>query len=240
MSANELLMNGQYYIFASNTNQYFVRMDTASDDKGRTLSCVDCGTQNCKFKDRSYPDFCLTTNLRNEDLEWAMQRYDENNNHNIMVASAEVEYEGYCQWTRVQEIMEFARKINAVKIGIANCIGLIREARIFARILRANGFEPYSVICKVAGKAKTSVGIPEKCESIGAAMCNPILQARLLNEAKTDLNVVIGLCVGHDSLFYKYSDAYVTTLVTKDRVTGNNPAAALYTAESYYRKKFGL
>ena len=92
----------------------------------------------------------------------------------------------------------------------------------------------------MAGKAKSSIGIPQACETIGAAMCNPILQARLLNEARTDLNVVIGLCVGHDSLFYKYSEAYATTLVTKDRVTGNNPAAALYTAESYYRKKFGL
>ena len=61
-------------------------------------------------------------------------------------------------------------------------------------------------------------------------MCNPILQARLLNQAYTELNVVIGLCVGHDSLFYKYSNAYTTTLVTKDRVTGHNPAAALYTA----------
>lgn len=203
-------------------------------------SCVDCGTQNCKFKTRTYPEFCPTTQLKEEDLQWALERYQEERNHNIMVASAEVEYEGYCQWTRVQEIMEFAKKIGARKIGIANCIGLINEARIFAKILRSNGFEVYSVICKVAGKAKSSIGIPSRCEEIGAAMCNPILQARLLNEAKTDLNVVIGLCVGHDSLFYKYSDAYVTTLVTKDRVTGNNPAAALYTAQSYYKKKFGM
>jgi len=203
-------------------------------------SCVDCGTQNCKFKTRTYPEFCPTTQLKEEDLQWALERYQEKRNHNIMVASAEVEYEGYCQWTRVQEIMEFAKKIGARKIGIANCIGLINEARIFAKILRSNGFEVYSVICKVAGKAKSSIGIPSRCEEIGAAMCNPILQARLLNEAKTDLNVVIGLCVGHDSLFYKYSDAYVTTLVTKDRVTGNNPAAALYTAQSYYKKKFGV
>ena len=208
------------------------------DKKG--LSCVDCGTQNCKFKDRTYPDFCLTTNLSEEDANWAAERYEEDRNHEVMVASAEVEFEGYCQWTRVQEIMEFARKIGAKKIGIANCIGLINEARIFARILRANGFEAYSVGCKVEGRAKSSMGIPEKCEQIGPAMCNPILQARLLNQAKTDLNVVIGLCVGHDSLFYRYSDAYVTTLVTKDRVTGNNPAAALYTANSYYKKKFGL
>lgn len=205
--------------------------------KDTTLTCTDCGTQNCKFKDRTYPDFCLTTHLKPEDIEWALERYEEGRNHNIMVASAEVEYEGYCQWTRVEEIMAFARKINAHRIGIANCIGLLNEARIFARILRANGFEPYSVLCKVAGKSKSSIGIPQECENIGAAMCNPILQARLLNEAHTDLNVVIGLCVGHDSLFYKYSDAYVTTLVTKDRITGNNPAAALYTANSYYRKK---
>ncbi len=207
-------------------------------EKETIHSCVDCGTQNCKFKDRTYPDFCLTTALTEEDKEWTLERYDEGNNRQIMIASAEVEYEGYCQWTRVQEIMEFARKINANRIGIANCIGLINEARIFAKILRANGFEVYSVICKVAGQAKSSMGIPAECEKIGPAMCNPIMQARLLNKAKTDLNVVIGLCVGHDSLFYKYSDAYVTTLVTKDRVTGNNPVAALYTANSYYHTKF--
>lgn len=186
-------------------------------EKEQTHTCVDCGTQNCKFKDRTYPPFCPTTHLKEDDRQWALERYDEGKNREIMIASAEVEYEGYCQWTRVQEIMEFARKINAHKIGIANCIGLINEARIFAQILRTNNFEPYSVICKVAGQSKTSMGIPPQCESIGASMCNPILQARLLNEAHTDLNVVIGLCVGHDSLFYKYSEAYVTTLVTKDR-----------------------
>lgn len=206
----------------------------------KEYSCVDCGTQNCKYKDLTYPHFCLTTHLKETDKQWVIEKYEENENKKIMIASAEVEYEGYCQWTRVQEIMEFAKKINAKKIGIANCIGLINEARIFARILRTNGFDVYSVICKVEGKPKTSIGIPAECEQIGASMCNPIMQARLLNEAHTDLNVVIGLCVGHDSLFYRYSEAYVTTLITKDRVTGNNPAAALYTANSYYKKKFNL
>lgn len=205
--------------------------------KKHTLSCVDCGTQNCKFKVRTYPEFCPTTNLNQEDLEWALERYDEGDNHKIMTASAEVEYEGYGHLTRVEEIMDFARKIGAKKIGIANCIALIKEARTFAKILRTNGFEPYSIICKVGGVDKSSIGIAKECENIGAAMCNPILQARLLNNIKTDLNVVIGLCVGHDSLFYKYSEAYATTLVTKDRVTGHNPAAVLYTADSYYKKK---
>lgn len=206
----------------------------------KEYSCVDCGTQNCKYKNRTYPNFCLTTHLKETDKKWVIEKYEEGKNKDIMIASAEIEYEGYCQWTRVQEIMEFAKKINAKKIGIANCIGLLDEARIFAHILRTNGFEVYSVICKVEGKPKTSMGIPAECEQIGASMCNPIMQARLLNNAHTDLNVVIGLCVGHDSLFYRYAEAYVTTLITKDRVTGNNPAAALYTAHSYYKKKFNL
>ena len=67
-------------------------------------------------------------------------------------------------------------------------------------------------------------------------MCNPVMQAKILNKEKTDMNIVMGLCVGHDSLFYKYSEALVTTLVAKDRVMGHNPAAALYTSESSYGK----
>lgn len=206
-------------------------------DGNRILSCVDCGTKNCKFKDRTYPKFCLTASLCTDDSEWALEKYGQEDNRNIAVASAEVEYEGYGKLTRVEETMAFARKIGARKIGVAFCVGLAAEAKTFARILRANGFDVYSVICKVEGRAKSSIGIPAECEKIGASMCNPVLQARLLNRAGTDLNVTIGLCVGHDSLFYRYSEAFVTTLVAKDRVTGHNPAAPLYTAESYYRKK---
>ena len=68
-------------------------------------------------------------------------------------------------------------------------------------------------------------------------MCNPIFQATLLNEQETDFNLAVGLCVGHDSLFYKYSMAMVTTVITKDRVLAHNPVGALYCAESYYREK---
>jgi len=67
-------------------------------------------------------------------------------------------------------------------------------------------------------------------------ICNPIAQALRLNHERTDFNVAIGLCVGHDSLFYKYSEAPVTTLVTKDRRLGHNPVAGLYLADSGYIK----
>ncbi len=200
------------------------------------MSCIDCGVKNCDKMDKTYPDFCLTTSMDPEVYQDAMDRYKEEDNHKVMVAAAEVEYEHYCQYTRVEEIIAFAKKIEAKKIGIATCVGLLKESRTLAAILRSHGFEVYGIACKAGATPKTDVGIPEKCNGIGINMCNPILQAKTLNKAKTDLNVVVGLCVGHDSLFYKYSEAITTTAVTKDRVTGHNPAAALYTADTYYKK----
>lgn len=202
----------------------------------KTMSCIDCAVRNCEFQDRMYPDFCLTTELTEEQLKEVLDIYREEENHRTMCAAAEVEMEGYLKECRVEEVIRFAEKIGAKKLGIATCVGLLRESRILAKILRNRGFEVYGAACKVGAVPKTKVGIDKKCEEIGVSMCNPILQARLLNQAGTELNLVMGLCVGHDSLFYKYSEALATTVVTKDRVLGHNPAAALYTAESYYSK----
>lgn len=204
--------------------------------KPEEMSCIDCTVKNCDKGDKTYPAFCLTTHMDQEILQDALACYAEEENHAVMVAAAEVEYEHYCKYTRVEEIMAFAKKIGAKKIGIATCVGLLRESRTLAAILRKHGFEVYGAACKVGAVPKTEVGIPEECCQIGNHMCNPILQAKLLNAAKTDLNVVMGLCVGHDSLFYKYSEALTTTGVTKDRVLGHNPAAALYMADGYYKK----
>lgn len=67
-------------------------------------------------------------------------------------------------------------------------------------------------------------------------MCNPVLQAKILNEQKTDFNVMIGLCVGHDSLFLKHVEAPTTVLIVKDRVLVHNPAAALYGSTGMYSR----
>jgi uncharacterized metal-binding protein len=68
------------------------------------------------------------------------------------------------------------------------------------------------------------IGDPSKFE----AACNPIVQAKLLNDARTDINIIVGLCVGHDMLFTMNSKAPVTTLIVKDRLLGHNPVIALY------------
>ena len=200
-------------------------------------SCVDCGILNCKTRDKEYPEFCLTAELTQETIEKVRALYEEEENNKVSVISAQIENEFYLRYTRVEEVIEFACRMGYKKIGIATCVGLIEESRILARILRKNGFEVYGAVCKIGSFLKTEVGVPqEDITRTGAVMCNPIMQAEVLNQAGTDFNVVMGLCVGHDSLFYKYSEALVTTLVAKDRVLAHNPAGALYQAGAYYKK----
>ena len=214
-------------------------------EKLENLSCTDCSIYNCRSRSHQFPGFCLTTKDNDghsiaDDIE-EIKNYLQGDEEDAVAARASAQVEGifYGRLTRVEEIIEFAKRIGAKKIGIATCVGLIEESKIFADILTARGLEYYSVICKVGSVDKAEIGILEEHKikpGSHEAMCNPILQARILNYHHTDLNVVVGLCVGHDSLFTKYSDALVTTLVTKDRITGHNPVAALYTAHSYYRK----
>ena len=202
------------------------------EERGRT--CIDCGTKGCDGNGQRRPSFCLTDSIPEADLEESLEHYRDGEEAEILRAAASVEHDGYLRWCRVRETMEFAKRMGYRRIGNATCVGLMRESRTLASILRANGFEVFGVSCKAGMVPKTDVGIDPVCCEVGPNTCNPVLQAITLNREKTDLNIVVGLCVGHDSLFYRNSEAPVTTLVAKDRVLANNPAGALYTAGSYY------
>jgi len=205
-------------------------------------TCTSCAIQNCYRKEEKFPRFCLSERLEPDDLAEVLDLYrDDPHVSKIALAAAEIEGKYFGRLTRVEEIIAFAKAIGARKIGIAACVGLAAEARTFAGILEAKGLDSYGVVCKVGSVDKREIGIPEELKvqpGSHEALCNPVMQARLLNKQGTDLNVVIGLCVGHDSLFIKYSEALVTTLITKDRVLGHNPAAALYTSGFYYKRLF--
>lgn len=149
------------------------------------------------------------------------------------VATA-IEGSFYMQKTRVEELMIFCREMGMEKIGVAFCVGLAEEARVLCAYLR-NHFTVSSVCCKVCGTAKESLQLPKIKEGRYEAMCNPVMQARLLQAEQTQLNVLVGLCIGHDILFSKYSDAPVTTLIVKDRVLTHNPVGTLYSR--YYKNK---
>jgi uncharacterized metal-binding protein len=210
------------------------------ESAGEERGCIECRPMSCYRKEKRLPDECLSRAIDKEQLDECLNLYrGDGIDARIARAAAEVEGLYYGRLTRAEEIMAFARRIGARKIGLATCVGLSGEARIFAGVLEANGFEPFSVLCKAGAADKSAIGIEEELKITPGShesLCNPVMQARIMNERQTGLYVVIGLCVGHDSLFMKHSDAPVTTLIVKDRVLGHNPAAALYTSGSYYKR----
>lgn len=187
------------------------------------------------------PGFC-PSKVAPDTQSQARALYEEAETLKVSLESARVESEGYCKWTRVEEIVQFAKKMGFRKIGIANCISFVEHAYVLSGILESHGFEVISVACKNGNIPKEDLGLKDD-EKIRPgqfeALCNPVAQAELLNERGSEFNVVMGLCIGHDSLFFKYAKGLTTVLVAKDRVLGHNPIAALQLADSYYSRVWG-
>lgn len=204
------------------------------------FSCTQCGVVHCASRKGQFPGKCLTTADEHQEIsQKALDLSLDGENQTILQSAAQVEGNYYGRLTRVEETIIFAKKIGANKIGIASCMGLIEESKILVKALKINGLEAYSVLCKVGAHDKTKLGIDENDKihpNQPETACNPIMQALICNHHKTDLNVIMGLCVGHDSLFIKYAEAPVTYLVVKDRVLAHNPVGALYASCSYYSR----
>jgi uncharacterized metal-binding protein len=159
------------------------------------------------------------------------------------------EAEGYCDREkgygsvrpakpRIVEIIEFAQKMSYRRIALVFCVGLRREAAIVHEIFKGRGFDVISIVCKVGRVPKEALGLSDEqkvAPGSRESMCNPILQAMIANRHQSQFNVLLGLCVGHDSLFFRYAEAPCTVLAVKDRLLGHNPLAAVYEYESYYR-----
>lgn len=207
------------------------------------MKCVYCKTLSCVVGEKGPKSCPMETS--GDILEEARKVYERPLERKMATNAGTVEAVGYMQWPRLRDTIEFARLMGYKKLGIAFCIGLQKEANTLSKILEKYGFEVSSIMCKTGSIPKTEVGVPEEYQwksktgyVIGYVTCNPIGQALLLNKEETDMNIIVGLCVGHDILFTKHSKAPVTTLIAKDRVTGHNPAAALYTfyGEAYFDK----
>lgn len=201
--------------------------------------CAQCTLHACNTEETDkLPAFCPMR--ERPRYEGWLEEYASRENRDFYQKSAQLEATGYGRWSRLRETIEFCRMMGYRRVGLAFCLGLAKEAGIIDELLRGHGLKTVSVICKTGAIAKERAGItpaqkisPDSFEP----MCNPIAQARLLNGQKTEFNILVGLCVGHDSLFYRYSEAPVTTLIAKDRVLAHNPAGAVYCAGGYYKDK---
>lgn len=222
-----------------------------------TPKCARCSVKTCenpggKISDGSpdlgkLPGFC-PMKLMPEVFSEANAEYEKSTVREFARMASVQESECFdrladglrAKLSRIEELIQFSRKCGYKKLGIAHCGGLMKEAGILSDILENNGFEVISVQCKAGAVPKEAIGIkpeekvagPEKWET----MCNPIAQAMIINNAQVDLAIMLGLCIGHDTLFIKYCDVPLTVLAVKDRLLAHNPLAALYLSDSYYRR----
>jgi uncharacterized metal-binding protein/predicted Fe-Mo cluster-binding NifX family protein len=138
---------------------------------------------------------------------------------------------------RLSELIYFCLDMKYEKIGVAFCVDLLEATDILVRVLR-RFFDVHPICCKVGGKTVSdpwSTSTPGGNTDYSEISCNPQGQAEALNRIGTDLNVLVGLCMGADCIFSKASDAPVSTLFVKDKSLANNPIGALYS--DYYLKE---
>lgn len=188
--------------------------------------CAACETdRRCRRTDSVCPVSRSTCQID------ALTEYAEPRALEMARVAAQVEATGYEKWDRATETIEFARRMGCKRLGLAFCLRLADEAAAYHRRLERDGFTVVSAMCKAGAIPKESIlglrdeekvrpGSPE-------AMCNPVAQARLLADAEVDLNILIGLCVGHDALFIQHARGPVTVLVAKDRVFDHKPVDGL-------------
>ena len=183
--------------------------------KARPIKCASCRKKECSEGDDCFGSKAdPRPHLDDEDLR-------------ILRCASEIEAEFYLRMTRLEELIEFSRRMGYRRLGVAFCVGLSDEAKVLAAIL-GRRFTVFSVCCKACGLDKRELKLAQVRKDRREAMCNPVGQALLLASEDTELNVAVGLCMGHDVLFAKHSRAPVTTLVVKDRVLAHNPLGAVY------------
>ncbi|SDF85986.1 DUF1847 domain-containing protein [Sporomusa acidovorans] len=191
---------------------------------------MQCGL--CKVKNCSTGQNC--PGLQPAEIEAVYDTTDQQ----LMMAAAKIEGRYYMQLSRLEESVKFAQEIGCTTIGVAFCIGLANEAKYIVQYFQ-KFFTVHSVCCKVCGFDKHQLDLEQIKADRYEAMCNPAIQAKILNDEKTELNFAVGLCVGHDMIFTRHSTAPVSTLVAKDRLLSHNPLGAIYAG--YWRnKRLGL
>jgi len=129
---------------------------------------------------------------------------------------------------------------------VAFCTRLRDEASKVADALEHFDLTVYSVRCKCGAIDKTQLGVPKEYKIRDSkkfeAGYNPVVQALLLNAVGIDLNVIVGLCIGHDILFTKHSEAPVTTLIVKGDIheIGKSIVAVMLAARGFSAYDLGV
>jgi len=196
------------------------------ENEVKTQNCI-CSKQGCwRDDEQKVPKYCQANKFL-EEIEKSKGEYHRTNNLNIYEAACIVGAENDGFRPRIEETLYFTKHLKITKVGFAACNAFENEMRVLRKLFMQEGFDVVCAACQIGWVTAEERGIPKLTDYVNSS-CNPIAQAEILNHERTELNFIVGLCLGHDILFSRYSAAPVSTLIVKDRITGNNPAAALY------------
>ena len=202
------------------------------------VQCSYCGKKTCFTGDMtSSPEFC-PSKLEPDALSSARARLEDPEIRQMAQDVAKT-WKGMAGKNRIELTMEYARLRGYKKLGLAFCVGLSQEAEMLANALINEGFDVISAGCMCGSLCSEDVGLPEEDKIMAGKrqpMCNPIGQAAVLDEGGSQLNIMLGLCVGDDVLFIKHSKAPVTVVAVKDFALAHNPLGALYTSRALFSR----
>ncbi len=199
----------------------------------KTQNCV-CSKQGCwRDDEEKIPKYCQANKFLDE-IEVSKGEYQKTSNMGIYEAACVVGAENDGFRPRIEEVLHFTKHLHLAKVGFATCNAFEKEMRTLEKLFSREGLDVVCAACQIGWVTAEERGVPKLGDYVNST-CNPIAQAKILNREQTEINFIIGLCLGHDILFTRYSKAPVSTLIVKDRMTGNNPAAALY---GYHARRF--
>lgn len=181
----------------------------------------------CSLIDKNLEDVPIDCSSCHENQEEILSLYQENENFAIANVSSQIVMGNYGEKTRLKGTIDFCKKIGYKKTWISILSWFIKRN---VSIQSYNGFDVGLLICKIGSIDRHTIGI-NNCD---VAMCNSIVQAELFNQQKTNFNIVLGLCVDHNTLLFSYFDAPVIVFVVKNRVWAYNSLGTVYLVDSYY------
>lgn len=190
----------------------------AEDREKKGVDCLQCSERDC-LEGKPCPLAPVPE-----------ARFYESAERRLAEVAAEVSSENEPKLCRVAELVHFAQNMGYRRLGVAFCVELFQEAEILCGLLR-RFFEVVPVCCRIGVNSKEG----SNQEELHLPLCNVLGQAEVLNQSRTDLNLMVGLCVGGDILFTERSHAPTTTLFVKDMSLANNPVSALY-SRSYLQE----
>ena len=126
--------------------------------------CPLCGTRACTEQPgvKNPPPFCPMLE-ETELLDHVARAYVEQEElRDLALASARTEAAGYGRATRIEETMDFARRIGATKLGIAHRVGLMQEARVAQDAVLGIEHRARRPVCGHATAVVRSRGQPQR------------------------------------------------------------------------------